>query len=198
MADLGAQVAVRLSGGSGLDPDAAREFAEGFYAAVAELGVSTQSDPFDADLAPFGAAGRYAVDQREADKSGGVLTVALVVSVFIGTELGSWAVARSANTVWDRVSPALGRLFSRLRRHKAAAPDARVVLRTVYGVDQVVVELEAPVGALDEGDLGRLLAQAHEFARKAVDDTKDNPKGTTVVRCRANGNNVDGEVEILE
>ncbi|MDT7781928.1 MAG: hypothetical protein QOF58_347 [Pseudonocardiales bacterium] len=201
MTEFSASTAVRLSGGHGsaLDPDAAREFAESFYAAVAELGVPAEPDPFDADLEPFGAAGRYAAKHQEPDKSGTFLTVVLVVTVFVGTELGSWAVARSANTVWDKVSPALGRLIARLRRREqvdAASSDARIVLRTVYGTDQVVVELEAPVEALGDGQVGKLLEQAHEFARKAVAATPE--QGVKVVRCKAGGTGVDGAVETVD
>lgn len=202
MTEFSASTAVRLSGGHGstLDPDAAREFAESFYAAVAELGVPVEPDPFDADLEPFGAAGRYATVHQEPDKSGTFLTVVLVVTVFVGTELGSWAVARSANTVWDKVSPALGQLFARLRRRRkqvdAAASDARIVLRTVYGNDQVVVELEAPVEALGDGQVGKLLEQAHEFARKAVAATPE--QGVKVVRCKADGTGIDGAFETVD
>jgi hypothetical protein len=200
MAETDAPVAVRLLGwhGPAEDGEAAREFADSFYAAVAEAGVPTEPDPFDADLEPFGPAGRYAAEQREADKGGTVLTVALVVCVFIGTELGSWAVARSANTVWDRVSPALGRLVSRLRRREpdARTRPARILLRTVYGADQVVVELEAPVDALADDELARLLGQAHEFAHKAVRGVA--AEGAKVVRCRPGADGLDGEVEVVE
>ncbi|MCB5164438.1 hypothetical protein LG634_06260 [Streptomyces bambusae] len=171
-------------------------FAEEFYATAGDLGFNVEPDPFDDDLLPFGTAGDYAAQHTVPDK--GVADqdpVALTVALFVALELGSWAVGKVANGVWGKLAPAFGRLRDAVagRPRTEAASPSRLVVRTVYAADQVVVELAVDLADVDADRLGSHLVEAHH---RAVAAAAAGDGGVRVIRFEATPAGLSGPAEL--
>ncbi|MFI7702686.1 hypothetical protein [Nonomuraea sp. NPDC049480] len=142
-----------------------QDFSRRFYEVAAEAGIPTVPDPFDGDLVPFRQAGQAAVREvGEDDKAGGAMEALLLICVFIGTEAGSWVVGQVCTRLWDRLRGAFSAVGSDSRGELAKHS---IVARTVYGPDQIVVEVEMSFdAATPPEEIGNVIA---EVQRRSVD-----------------------------
>jgi hypothetical protein len=174
-----ASTAVRLIGWHGdvADLESAIAFANEFYEVVAASGIPVDTDPFDSDLVVFGYAGRYAVNSRRVPQKGvgDHDSVGLIVCVFVALHVAEWALDQALTSLWQRLAPPLSRLVRAMTGRKegpsgAGSPQgsASIMLRTIFGPDQVVVEVEIPPDALEPEAIVRLVSDAHARAAEGV------------------------------
>jgi hypothetical protein len=137
--DFEAAMRVGATGNTAGLEEALREFGAEVQEAVASVGLDVAGDPFDADLERLAFHGELPVAPAREPVTVGAAAVAVVV--FVGLKLADWAIGKVADGVWNRLSPALGRLFSRAAEAKPAAPLV-VSLSAWFAESKVMVVVE--------------------------------------------------------
>lgn len=149
--------ALRIHGWYG-DPvvvSAAREFGAELYREAATLGFGTSL----AEIESIIAQTRHIPDEVLWDESRSVKSsaaafesVAMVVSIFVGTASASWAVEKALDALWDRLKRALRKLAASRLDNSASDGESndKIIIQTYYYSRSVLVEIQVPLHGTDD------------------------------------------------